>query len=121
MTNEVQKNEEQLETFRPATDIIEKDEGLFLLMDMPGVSKENLNIDLNENSLRVSGKAYAPTSENEKFIDREFTDGEYVRSFTIADVVDRENIKATLKNGVLELFLPKVPEVQPKRIEITAE
>ncbi|WP_027178234.1 Hsp20/alpha crystallin family protein [Maridesulfovibrio bastinii] len=120
MTNEIKNNEEQLEKFRPATDIIEKEEGLFILMDMPGVTKENLNIDLDENSLTVSGKAYSPKEENEKFIDREFADGEYVRSFTVADVVDRENIKASLKNGVLELFLPKVPEVQPKRIEITS-
>ncbi len=121
MTGEIKKTEEKLERFRPATDIIEKEEGLFIFMDMPGVSRENLSIDLDDSTLTVSGKAYVPRAENEKYIDREFTDGEYVRSFTVADILDRENIKASLKNGVLELFLPKVPEVQPRKIEITPE
>ncbi|WP_432738517.1 Hsp20/alpha crystallin family protein [Maridesulfovibrio sp. FT414] len=114
-------NEKQLEKFSPATDIVENELGFYMYMDLPGVSRENLVIDLEDNTLVVTGKTATTLTEGEKFIDREFTEGEYTRRFTIADIVDRKNIKANLKNGVLELFLPKLPEVQPRKIQITAE
>lgn len=114
-------NEKRLEKYSPATDIVESDQGFYMYMDLPGVKHEDLVIDLEENTLVVSAKTGVPVSEGEKYIDREFTEGEYSRRFTIADVVDRVNIKASLKNGVLELFLPKMQEVQPRKIQITAE
>lgn len=114
-------NEKRLEKYSPATDIVESDQGFYMYMDLPGVKHEDLVIDLEENTLVVSAKTGAAISEDEKYIDREFTEGECSRRFTIADVVDRENIKASLKNGVLELFLPKMQEVQPRKIQITAE
>ncbi|ACS78129.1 MULTISPECIES: Hsp20/alpha crystallin family protein [Maridesulfovibrio] len=113
--------EKNMEKFSPATDIVESEQGFYMYVDLPGVSKEALEIDLDENTLIVSGKAATALGEDEKFIDQEFCEGEYTRRFTIADVVDRENIKANLKNGVLELFLPKMPEVQPRKIQITNE
>ncbi|WP_321400919.1 Hsp20/alpha crystallin family protein [Maridesulfovibrio sp.] len=114
-------NEKKIEKFSPATDIVESEQGFYMYVDLPGVSKEALAIDLDENNLIIAGKAAATLGEDEKFIDQEFCEGEYTRRFTIADVVDRENIKANLKNGVLELFLPKMPEVQPRKIQITNE
>lgn len=111
--------ERKIEKFSPATDIVESEQGFYMYVDLPGVSREALEIDLDENTLVVSGKAGAVLREGEKFIDQEFCEGQYTRRFTIADVVDRENIKANLKNGVLELFLPKKPEVQPRKIQIT--
>ncbi|NDV26146.1 Hsp20/alpha crystallin family protein [Desulfovibrio sp. JC010] len=113
--------ERKMEQFSPATDIVESEQGFYMYVDLPGVSKEELGIDLDENTLIVSGKAAAALGEGEKFIDQEFCEGQYARRFTIADIVDRENIKANLKNGVLELFLPKMPEVQPRKINITSE
>lgn len=113
--------EKKLEKFSPATDIVESDLGFYMYMDLPGVSRESLEIDLEENTLVITGKAFSAQKDGEKFIDREFSEGEYIRRFTIADVVDREKIKANLKNGVLELFLPKMPEVQPRKIQISAE
>ncbi|WP_320171421.1 Hsp20/alpha crystallin family protein [Maridesulfovibrio sp.] len=113
--------EAKIEKFSPATDIVESEQGFYMYMDLPGVSRENLEIDLEENSLVVTGRTAYATAENEKFLDREFSGGEYVRRFTVADIVDRKNIKANLKNGVLELFLPKIPEVQPRKIQISAE
>ncbi|TIH14739.1 Hsp20/alpha crystallin family protein [Marinifilum sp. JC120] len=113
--------ERHMEKYSPATDIVESEQGFYMYMDLPGVSKEELEIDLDENTLIVSGRAAAVLKEGEEFIDQEFCEGEYSRRFTIADVVDRENIKANLKNGVLELFLPKMPEVQPRKINITNE
>ena len=117
MSNEIKKSEMESEKFNPATDIVEDEAGFYLYMDMPGVTKENLEIDLNGNSLAVSGKT-AIAGKREKYIKQEFCEGEYLRKFTIADVVDRESIKANFKEGVLKLFLPKMGESCPRKIKI---
>ncbi len=106
--------------FSPSTDIIEKEDGFHIYMDMPGVNKENLNIDLQDNDLQVTARAEFPKLENVNHIHLEFGDCEYVRNFTISDVVDRANIKATMKNGVLELYLPKTERAKPRKIQIEA-
>jgi HSP20 family molecular chaperone IbpA len=122
MTQEVTKKETStLPRFAPNTDIIERENGFYIYMDLPGVSKDNLKIDLKENELQISGKAFYPKRENVNNIHLEFGDGEYVRNFTVSDIVDRQNIKATLKKGVLELFLPKAEKARPRKIEIQAE
>ncbi|CCO22948.1 Hsp20/alpha crystallin family protein [Maridesulfovibrio hydrothermalis] len=115
-----QSNERKIDKFSPATDIVESELGFSLYMDLPGVSREALEIDLDENTLVVSGKAAPTLAEGEKYIEQEFCEGGYSRSFTISDAVDRENIKANLKNGVLELFLPKKQELKPRKIQITS-
>ena len=121
MTNDVQKTEERTyPKVRPATDIIEREDGFHIFLDLPGVKKDDLLIDLNDNELKVGGKAVHPAQVRTDTLSMEFGSGEYVRTFTLSEVVDRERIKATLKHGVLELFLPKVEKVQPKRIEIVS-
>ncbi|WP_029457338.1 Hsp20/alpha crystallin family protein [Solidesulfovibrio alcoholivorans] len=121
MTDNAVKNEERrLPRVKPATDIIEKEDGFYIFVDMPGVSKEALVIDLNEDELKVSGKAEYPLPEGRKLGHVEFGGGEYFRSFTISHIVDKDRIKATLKDGVLELYLPRHEKVQPRKIEIQA-
>lgn len=118
--NEVMKKEDKsLPTFRPATDILEREDGFYIYMDLPGVHKEDLVIDLQENDLTVSGKTSHPAPENERYSEMQFGNGEYRRSVSLSDIVDREKIRANLSNGVLELYLPRVEKTQPKRIEIT--
>jgi len=121
MASEVQKRETQaLPRFSPSTDIIEKEDGFHIYMDMPGVVKDNLNINLQDTDLEITARAEFPRLENVNNVHMEFGDCEYVRSFTISDVVDRENIKANMKNGVLELYLPKAEKAKPRRIQIEA-
>ncbi len=121
MAGEVQKKETKtLPKFTPNTDIIEQQDGFHIYMDMPGVSKKDLVIDLKENDLEISARAEHPRMEGVSNVHLEFGDGEYVRSFTISDAVERENINASLKNGVLELFLPKAEKAKPRKIEIQA-
>ncbi|ACV68012.1 Hsp20/alpha crystallin family protein [Desulfohalobium retbaense] len=110
--------EKELPRYRPATDIIEKEDGFHLLVDMPGVSKEQLTIDLNDNTLRVSGKSESLLASQERNLDQEFATAEYVRSFTLSDVIDQNGIQANLNNGVLDIHLPKVQKSEPKKIEI---
>lgn len=110
--------EKELPRFRPATDILEREDGFYIYIDMPGVKKEDMVIDLEEEELTVSGKTALDPARGEKFLEKQFGDCEYVRSISISDIVDRERIKAGLEDGVLELHLPKVEKVQPKRISI---
>ena len=118
------KDDQNAAWFRPATDIVELEDGFHIYMDLPGVSKEGLGIDLRDNEVAIVGKTQPREDQagedKEKVIHMEFTGGEYRRTFTISDTVDRERIEAQLKNGVLDLFLPKSEKTMPRRIEISA-
>ena len=118
--NAVKTEERRLPRVKPATDIIEKEDGFYIYVDMPGVKKEDLVIDLNEEELKVSGKAEYAAPEGRKLGHVEFGGGEYFRSFTISHIVDKERIKASLRDGVLELHLPRQEKAQPRKIEIQA-
>lgn len=119
----IAKETREMPRHRPATDIVEMEDGFHIMLDMPGVSKENLIIDLNENEIMVSGvTTYAadPSVDSKaKYAHMEFGGGEYRRAFTLSDDVDKDKITAKLENGVLDLHLPKSEKKEPKRITIT--
>ena len=110
--------EKGLPRVKPATDVIEKEDGYYILMDMPGVARDDLVIDLNEDEIKISGKSDYAHPEGRKVGHVEFGSGEYFRSFTVSHLVDKERIKASLNNGVLELHLPKAEKARPRKIEI---
>ena len=106
----------------PATDILERKDGFHIFMDMPGVSADALSIDLEENELTIRGtSSYSPASDSQnRHAAPEFASPVYQRVFTLSDLVDKDKIKATLKDGVLDLFMPKAEEMKPRRISISA-
>ena len=106
-------------TFIPATDIVENKDSLVVTMDMPGVKKDNINISLDKNELEVEGVIDFEPYKNLKPAYTEYQVGNYARRFTVSSVIDTDKIMAALENGVLTLTLPKVPEAQPRKIEIT--
>lgn len=118
--NAEKKQTPALPKARPATDILEDKDGYHIYLDVPGLDKSSMTIDLNENELIVSGATSYPEPGQAKPVHAEFGNGEYQRTFTISDTVDRDRIKASLVNGVLELFLPKAEKALPKKIEIQA-
>ena len=123
MSNETNKETARvLPRYRPATDIIEREDGYHIVLDMPGALKEELVIDLNRQELTVSGKTTYPADpaerEGRKYSHVEFGGCEYRRTFTLSDTVDRDKVSAKLENGVLTLGLPKAEKAKPKRIEI---
>ncbi|QGY39835.1 Hsp20 family protein [Pseudodesulfovibrio cashew] len=120
MSEIVKKQETEVTRYRPATDILEREDGFHIYIDLPGVKRENMVIDLQDDELTVSGKTSLAQGEKEHFVEAQFGDCEYLRSIAISDIIDRERIKANLDGGVLELFLPKVEKIKPKRIEITS-
>lgn len=114
----MQKDTETTKHIVPATDILEMDDGFHILMDLPGVGADGLAIDLEENELTIRGtSAYTPVDKGNA-VHLEFDAVPYARTFTLSDIVDRERIKATLRDGQLDLFLPKAEAAKPRRIEI---
>ncbi|THB68801.1 MAG: Hsp20/alpha crystallin family protein [Desulfovibrio sp.] len=120
MSNETRKT---LPKYRPATDIIEGEDGYAIVLDVPGLAREDLVIDLNKQELVISGKTGYPAEPEDKgdrkYTHVEFGGCEYRRTFTLSDTVDREKISAKLENGILFVSLPKAEKAKPKRIEIT--
>lgn len=105
-----------LEQVTPNTDILEKESGFHIIMDLPGVNKDDLHIDVHGDQIMVTARSsYAPSGP---CLHKEHRAVEYSRLFTISDTVDRERIDASLKNGVLDLLLPKAEAARPRRIEI---
>ncbi len=103
--------------FIPAVDIFETPQALVLVADMPGVSGEGVTLDLKENLLTISGQV-SPPPEKESLLGREYSIGDYYREFQVGELIDKEKIEATMKDGVLTLFLPKAEKAKPRRIEV---
>ena len=105
--------------FTPSFDIRETPEAYVFEADLPGIRREEVDINLTGNRITITGKREAKArKEGENFFMQERSYGSFTRSFNLPDGVDGGRVTADLKDGVLTLVLPKVPEVQPKKIEI---
>jgi HSP20 family protein len=104
--------------FTPSVDIFETDRELTLLADLPGVTAENLTIDLRENTLTLTGEVDPFERADEKDLLIEYEIGKYYRQFSLSNVIDQSKINANLTDGVLRLTLPKVEEAKPRKIEV---
>ena len=104
------------------TDVKEKDHDYVMTMELPGVSKDDIKIDLKDGYLTVSAaKSSSKDDRDGKYIRKERFEGSFRRSFYVGDYATEENVKASFKDGVLILEIPKEPEPipeQPKRITI---
>ncbi len=106
-------------TFSPAVDIFETDEEMVLLADMPGVAKERVSIDLEDDRLTVLGLTGPAAPETETLISEEYASGRYLRRFALSQLIDRARISAQMgADGVLRLSLPKVKQAQPRKITV---
>ncbi len=106
--------------FSPVVDIWETETGLKLVADMPGVTPGDLTLDLQDNTLTLSGRV-APGPEGRKMLIREYVVGNFYRQFSLADNIDQAGITASMKDGVLTLDLPRVAPAQPRKIAIKTE
>jgi len=109
-----------VKTFVPRVDIYETREALFLIADMPGVDDKTVDVELEKNILTISGRVDDGKVKDHTLVFSEYEVGDYERTFTLSDEIDREKIKATVKQGVLRLELPKAEKVKPKKIAIQA-
>ncbi|WP_433967364.1 Hsp20/alpha crystallin family protein [Tunturiibacter gelidiferens] len=105
--------------FTPAVDVYEDADSLVLKLEVPGVKQEDLDIRLENQTLVIKGeRKFEQTEKAENFhrIERRF--GSFVRSFTLPQTVNTEDVRASADAGVLTISLPKKAEAQPKQIKV---
>lgn len=102
--------------FTPAVDIFEDKNALILIADMPGVTKDSVELHLEENELTLQGHVTSEKPGTQ--ILTEYPVGNFMRKFTLSNVIDQSKIEASMKNGVLRVVLPKAEAVKPKKITI---
>lgn len=106
----------------PAVDIYETENEIVLKAELPEVKKEDVNINIENNVLTLSGeRKFEKETKKENYHRIERSYGVFKRSFTLPTVVDQENIKATFNDGVLQVNMAKRQETKPRQIEIEAK
>lgn len=102
----------------PATDIFESTDALKIAMEVPGVTKDAVNVKIENNVLSVEARIDTANYDGLEPLYTEYPIGHFARSFTLPGQVDQETIAAHLENGVLILTLNKRQESKPRRIEV---
>jgi HSP20 family protein len=103
----------------PAVDIHEEAERYVLVADIPGVNRQDMEITLKEGVLTVKGERQAQGEKRrEDYRHRERVHGSFMRQFTLPDTVDSDNISATVRDGVLEVTIPKQAQPEPRKITV---
>ena len=106
--------------WRPLTDVVETAEGIVLMMEMPGVVADDVDITLERRVLTVRGRGSSPQPDGFRLVHMEFEPGDFERSFVLSEDFDAARIEAVLKDGVLTLRLPRAAEAQPSKIQVKA-
>ncbi len=108
--------------WRPLVDIFEEEDGVVIQMDLPGVNKEDVSVEVKNNLLSIQGQRQleSPASD-ERYYRRERTCGNFQRSFTLRSPIAPESVKASFKNGVLTVRIPKPQEELPKKISVSID
>lgn len=110
---------ENLRQWLPATDVSETPEAVSLRLEVPGLSRDQIKIAVENNVLTVRGeKTQETSSENEKFRRTERSFGSFERSFSLPAYVDSETVHASLQDGVLSITLPRREETKAREIQI---
>jgi HSP20 family protein len=105
--------------FVPDCDVFETDDNLYLRLDLPGVEKGNVKVEVDEtNAILIRAKN--GFGEPGRILSREFRVGDFYRSFRLGDMFDKGKVSAKLENGVLEVMIGKREEAKPRRIQIEA-
>jgi HSP20 family protein len=119
---EVEKREEATvpsRIFLPTTDIYETQDALNVIMEMPGVEKDNVDLAVEDSVLKVFGRIDFSKYEGLQPVYTEYNVGHYGRSFRLSSKIDQSKIRAEMKDGVLSLTLPKAEEAKPRVIAVT--
>jgi HSP20 family protein len=107
--------------FSPPTDIYETKDALCLVLEIPGVEPDDVNVTLDKRVLTIKGPSRSMMArEGYSLTHAEFRDGDYERAFTLSENIDSEGIEASVKDGVLRLTLPKVKPAPAKTISVKA-
>jgi HSP20 family protein len=119
---EVEKKQESTiptRAFLPITDIFETDQALSVILEMPGVDKDNVDISVENDTLTIQGRIDYSKYEGLQPVYTEYNIGHYVRTFQISGKIDQGQISAELKDGVMKLVLPKAEKAKPRKIKVS--
>lgn len=105
-------------TFIPELNVYETDKEFEITVALPGMSKDDINIGFENNTITISGERTLPEEEGTKYHRIESRFGKFERSLPLPNVIDEENINATYDNGVLTITVPKSKEKAGKKIEV---
>ena len=105
--------------FRPDVDILEERDAFVIHADMPGASEETVDVQLEKGLLTLHARLAEPPSEA-RTLYAEYRDGSYFREFRLSEDIEAESVSARMKDGVLELRLPKSAAKRPRRISVQA-
>lgn len=105
-------------TITPAVDIYEDSQGVTLWADLPGVTRDKLDVRVHDGNLAIEAEAVVPTPANLRLQHAEVREPRFARTFTLSPDFDTSKIEANLKDGVLKLTIPRRDEARPRRIEV---
>ena len=105
-------------TYLPVTDIFETDQALTVVLEMPGVGKDAVEVSVDDDILTIDGRIDYSKYEGLQPVYTEYNVGHYARSFQLSSKIEQGNISAELKDGVMTLVLPKAEKAQPRKIKI---
>ena len=119
---EVEKKQESTiptRAFLPITDIFETEQALSVILEMPGVDKDNVDISVENDTLTIQGRIDYSKYEGLQPVYTEYNIGHYVRTFQISSKIEQGKISAELKDGVMTLVLPKAEKAKPRKIKVS--
>lgn len=106
----------------PGVDVLEDADNIVIQADLPGMNQDDIDIEVTDDSLTIKGERKFPAEANrDQYIRVERQYGAFQRSFTIGVPIEAEQIKATYRNGILELTIPKAEITRPKKVPVTGE
>ncbi len=105
-------------TIRPAVDVFEDHHGVTLWADLPGVTKDKLDIKVHDGNLYISAEANVPTHPELRLEHIEMRTPHFMHAFSLSADFDTTRIDANLQDGVLKLLIPRREEARPRRIEV---
>jgi HSP20 family protein len=104
----------------PPVDILESKDAYLIRAELPGMKKEDFNLEVNDGTLTLSGERKGEAvSEGIEYQRSERVHGKFSRSFYLPQTVKQEGIKATYRDGILEIHVPKMEEAKPRQISVT--
>lgn len=122
MINMSLRREGDISSLTPTVDIFKEGDDYILKSELPGISKDDIEISIQDNVVTLKGTKKQETEVNEdNYYHCERVFGSFQRSFELPSVIDRKKVKATYKDGILEVTLPLAEEAKPKQIKIDIE
>jgi len=106
----------------PVVDVIEDEDAIIVRTELAGMKKEDIDIEFTGDTLTIKGERKFENEERkENFVRVERTYGQFQRSFTIGVPIKSDQVKASYKDGILEITIPKSEEIKPKKVEVAVE